>query len=278
MATPITLKKFQELHPFPEQVGIKSLYRFSKLTTDNLHHFQHLLIEQKLHQTPPDQLNDPFECKPDYILERTESEINQVRDHFVKIAMESRQSPQRIKEIIDQVSTDPSSAEKIIRDASIIGFKHLRICCFTTNKSNLLLWSHYADSHKGVCVEFDATKPPISLAFKVHYSNKYPKAIYPPPSNQRVFVPALTKSKEWEYEDEFRTIFREDIDNPKIDGKSLILNGDEILNVYLGAEIDTQLKEELLSIILKSSFSPKIWVSNLSESSFSLSFSEYIEE
>jgi hypothetical protein len=45
-----------------------------------------------------------------------------------------------------------------------------------------------------------------------------------------------------------------------------------------GGEIDIQLKEELLSIISKSSFSPKIWVSNLSESSFSLSFSEYIEE
>ena len=87
MATPITLKKFQELHPFPEQVGIKSLYRFSKLTTDNLHHFQHLLIEQKLHHTTPDQFNDPFECKPHYILKRTKSEIKQIRDHLVKRAL-----------------------------------------------------------------------------------------------------------------------------------------------------------------------------------------------
>jgi hypothetical protein len=142
---------------------------------------------------------------------------------------------------------------------------------------NLLLWSHYADSHKGVCVEFDATKLPIS-AFKVHYDNKYPEAIYPNPPDQRAFFPALRKSKEWKYEDEFRTIFLDYLDVPKNDGESLILNGDEILNVYLGAEIDIQLKEKLLSIISKSSFSPKIWVSNLSESSFSLSFSEYIEE
>ncbi len=30
----------------------------------------------------------------------------------------------------------------------------VRILCLSGNKDNLLMWSHYADSHKGFCVEF----------------------------------------------------------------------------------------------------------------------------
>jgi hypothetical protein len=168
MSAPISLEEFQKLYPWPEQVGVKSLYRFSRLENDNLHHFQHLFIEQKLYHTTPDQFNDPFECKPHYILEPTESEIKLIRKHLISVVLEKGSSPEQVKKII-KLSTDPSFLEKTIRHAGTEVFKKLRICCFTTNKKNLLLWAHYADSHKGVCVEFDATKLPISYAFKVHY-------------------------------------------------------------------------------------------------------------
>jgi hypothetical protein len=33
-----------------------------------------------------------------------------------------------------------------------------KICCFSTDECNYLLWSHYANKHTGVCVEFDFKK------------------------------------------------------------------------------------------------------------------------
>lgn len=27
-------------------------------------------------------------------------------------------------------------------------------CSFSTNPKNLLMWSHYADEHKGLCIEY----------------------------------------------------------------------------------------------------------------------------
>jgi hypothetical protein len=29
------------------------------------------------------------------------------------------------------------------------------IYCVSTNYDDVLMWSHYADSHKGICLEFD---------------------------------------------------------------------------------------------------------------------------
>ena len=39
----------------------------------------------------------------------------------------------------------------------------LKICCFSEVDDNILMWSHYADSHKGLCLEFDTKKIPDTI-------------------------------------------------------------------------------------------------------------------
>jgi hypothetical protein len=34
----------------------------------------------------------------------------------------------------------------------------LCVCCFSKNMSEILMWSHYANNHKGVCLEFEEHK------------------------------------------------------------------------------------------------------------------------
>jgi len=43
------------------------------------------------------------------------------------------------------------------------------LLCFSGNWTSPLLWGHYADSHKGICIGFDLSK---DRAHKVHYMNK----------------------------------------------------------------------------------------------------------
>lgn len=160
---------------------------------------------------------------------------------------------------------------KAIRKA----FSELRICCFTEGKENLLLWSHYANSHKGFCVEYDATIPPFSYAYKVQYKNEYPEVLYPRPTDAAAFTPALVKSKIWNYEKEFRIIFTPEVDiQPPNDGKSLLLAGHEMKNIYLGSEIQNKEKDTLLKLVERSKFNPRIWETKISESSFSLEFTQ----
>lgn len=97
----------------------------------------------------------------------------------------------------------PNNLNKLVSDSKDDLFNYLRICCFAHNNKNLLLWAHYAASHKGFCVEFDAATVPIMMAHKVNYTNKRPQWKVPVPPGKLFFSTFLVKSKDWEYEDEY---------------------------------------------------------------------------
>jgi hypothetical protein len=168
----------------------------------------------------------------------------------------------------------PEFIKETIYNSIRKAFGELRLCSFTTNKENLLFWSHYADSHKGFCVEYGASKKPISYAFKVRYKNEYPEVFYPNPLDDlQGFGPALTKSSSWEYEEEYRTIFVHDApQQPENDGVSLILNSDVMKNVYFGSNMDDENKKFIIELIGEGPFNPGIWDVSLSSSSFELVF------
>jgi len=74
------------------------------------------------------------------------------------------------------------------------------ILCFSESWRNPVLWSHYADRHKGLCLEFEI---PITELGKVEYRDSrlpLPKKI------DETFMQRLlyTKFKHWEYEQEYR--------------------------------------------------------------------------
>jgi len=102
----------------------------------------------------------------------------------------------------------------------------IRICCFSrvySGPKSFLMWSHYADSHRGACLEFDTKKlyekmsglatnaispdNPISYTFpfKVRYIRKLPK--FNAQEDDDFFKWIVSKSKIWKYEDEVRMFY-----------------------------------------------------------------------
>src|SRR5262249_27847691 len=49
-----------------------------------------------------------------------------------------------------------------------------RIYCLSEKPDVPLLWAHYASSHTGICLEFDARRSPFTAAKKVGYVSAYP--------------------------------------------------------------------------------------------------------
>ena len=84
--------------------------------------------------------------------------------------------------------------------------------CVTTEADNNLMWSHYAHSHKGFCIEFDATKMKAKkVTYKDEISSLYImdsiKSVvgYPPTNYEEKVMEAFNKKlKEWAYEEEYR--------------------------------------------------------------------------
>lgn len=98
-------------------------------------------------------------------------------------------------------TTDPRIAHAVT--TSVAEFKRsIGLLCFSKNWDNLLLWSHYATSHTGLCLGFDI---PDHSSLDVHYQPNLLKI-----SNVKDIGPDLayrllsTKHESWKYEQEVR--------------------------------------------------------------------------
>ena len=101
----------------------------------------------------------------------------------------------------------------------------IKVSCLTTHNDNTLMWSHYADKHQGICIEYDISniykrKEVIFKKIKYHTKmNRYNSFTSNDDLTIRNFVldeyteinyiieSFTIKSKEWEYEDEYRILF-----------------------------------------------------------------------
>lgn len=93
--------------------------------------------------------------------------------------------------------------------------KHMEICCYSKENDNLLMWAHYADSHRGICLEYEVDENIYNRSFfEVCYSKKQPilKKIRKDKNGMLKISYAseakilLTKSVDWEYEKEIRVL------------------------------------------------------------------------
>ncbi len=124
-----------------------------------------------------------------------------------------------------------------------------KLLCFTTNYDNLLMWSHYANSHKGICIQFNMKNYPIDLQgprlLKVNY-NDYKDRLEITTKDFvldhikfmiRVEENKYTKEKKWKYEDEWRLIFN--FNPEKLSKNSILHVSPEIVkNIFLGRKVN----------------------------------------
>jgi hypothetical protein len=85
----------------------------------------------------------------------------------------------------------------------------LRVCCFSEYNDSILMWSHYADNHKGFCIEYDLQNEdnlrPFLLPI-IYSSELFSIQIFEELSSVKKIGSTLIKSKEWEYESEWRLV------------------------------------------------------------------------
>jgi len=143
--------------------------------------------------------------------------------------------------------------------------------CFSKRYDSTLMWSHYADKHRGVCIEFErpdnfsdvkykSVREPFDLigvtkrclaymlaGNEINYSDLH--------LINKISSPLLTKSEDWEYEQEVRCIFTsftslEELEMLDFD-KYLYFMPTMIRKVYLGVNMPEEDKTEIERICKK---------------------------
>ena len=93
-------------------------------------------------------------------------------------------------------------------------FDEVKISCFTLCKDNLPMWTHYANQHKGVCIEYETSRITNNffrrVLFPVNYTTNMinPFRIFLENHSIEEFIisSCITKHYTWKYEDEWRFV------------------------------------------------------------------------
>lgn len=172
------------------------LYRYRELD-DN---FNGIIEQNSMWFSSPVNFNDPFDCKVN--LENDYNE-NQIKEFLI-----NHQNYTEFKTDLVINHLEKEGFIEILNRTIIENIKSKYICCFAKSKEDLLMWSHYSKGHTGVCLKFDLLEDLDFFTFiqKVNYSNDYPKIDYLKDSKNALSKILGTKSKHWEYEQEYRVI------------------------------------------------------------------------
>lgn len=132
----------------------------------------------------------------------------------------------------------------------------VKISCFSEIVDSMLMWSHYADSHKGICIEYNyGSLEPGDLRRKLLYPVIYSEELFDATTlltDQKINAPliallaAIHKSPHWSYEKEWRLIIPGGI----IQDDSLF-SAAPVSAIYLGTRISDGDKELIRGVAAK---------------------------
>lgn len=187
------------------------VYKY-RIWNDKFH--KKLLTKNEIYFASADQFNDPFDTKLPF---RYKNEDLTPENLFQKLYITAKEmhpelSEQEIHKMcyerqysgsFDNGQYWKDEYERIKNRLN----DEFGILSLAERKDNILMWSHYSDSHKGFCVGldinllFDSIKGMIS---RVKYSNDFPLLeLFGDPSKTMIEL-LTTKSKLWKYEKEIR--------------------------------------------------------------------------
>jgi hypothetical protein len=190
---------------------------FNPSGEENLH-TRKMVIEGEIYFANPLDFNDPFDCPTYASLKGRDDDV---------LAVLEQMSKQRFPEMSD-VDVRADARKRLLRyqqdsdfqrefEAQTLSDHHASrgVFCLSEECVSIPMWAHYADQHRGICLEFDLRR--IQQAFPPTSKVKYPPAVNAYNamdtflSSDEVAVMSLsqsflTKAPEWEYEQEWRII------------------------------------------------------------------------
>jgi len=240
-----------------------------------------VLANRMMRFTQPGALNDPFEFKPhiaglatesqfeDILKNTLPSEVNKIHQ---KLSPEEKQK-HPLESLANLASRGlesqlPEIHQAVASLASVINKRlgdeienRIGLLSLTETPDNLLMWSHYAQSHTGFVVGFNGShrwfndrrgpKDEFMHARQVLYSRRRPDRPLAEQDGTSMF---LTKSDHWSYEREWRVLRPLENASKTIDADPFGIHlfefpSDAVTDVIVGSRIDDATRSEIAALI-----------------------------
>lgn len=228
-----------------------------------------ILTKGELWFAEPNTFNDPFDCKMEYEINNERQLLEKICIRYGKPKLTSNLSDEKLHEILLEAINNEKTP--------------LRVLSLSEDELNILMWSHYANNHKGFCIGFMTHKYENINCIKieegqirykndvgngkdllplipVYYSDNMPKERDLTLSSDDLksienFV--TWKSSLWSYEKEQRILLWNDVLLKQ--NAPIKINKSEIVEIILGVRMPKILKDNIINIASKYEVKPKIY-------------------
>jgi hypothetical protein len=242
------------------------------------------LEESKLWFSSADRFNDPYDSTIQFDYSTVDRKTvfkwglhNIKRDNpHLSIIEQMKLTEENINRNI----LDPVELERSIDGNKQQTLKKFGICSLTSDSKNLLMWSHYADCHKGFCFGIDtkkllsiqnyyATKKEILTLYRMDYRSDIPnynffESMLENYGEKYISHLLLVKSEEWKYEKEYRLSI---LGHTNV---ALPIFKEAIVEIYLGCKIKDDNRDAILNTLDDIKSPAKVYQLHKSEIKFEL--------
>lgn len=208
-----------------------------------------ILKKNILHFSNPIDFNDPFDSMLPVIFDEKYRNSQQFYRDFLEVDNFLGKTHYSLEEI-EAISMDRFlNPHKVRYDTAVMTesirrstTENVRISCFTTRKDNMLMWSHYADQHKGICIGFRTIlmqDDKLVMFAKMQYAKHFPKL-----TQLRRSRTLFVKSADWKYEHEYRIL--------NVDAHSQISYPKQaVCEVVIGYKMPDRIRKSLMAFLQK---------------------------
>lgn len=192
-----------------------------------------------------------------------------------------------IRPAAEQAAARMTEAVADLNETLLRQFSNSRVFCVTEKRNNVVMWSHYADEHRGVVFQLgcvpqidsrllaaqpvtyskDFTTLPSAVEFARHLTG-----IEPFDMVELAWKIVFTKHEDWAYEKEWRLHFPM-LDSPPGDGYSLVPEPFEVFQeVYLGCRCPDHHRRLIKEALAANLPQVKVFQARQSQKTFDLDF------
>ena len=231
----------QELQKVNRRIPTK-LYRYCSLNEYSLHN----LLSNELTGNSPEVFNDLY----DATIHRNSSQFVRKRfDDLNQMSKELEFDPIEMPE--ENIIHIENNTKKSDRFYMRYMTEPFRIVSLSESNNSILMWSHYADMNRGICIEYDFSHDPRyqKTIFPILYlDNPIDMSFLKVEKSENelmnsILLSAIAKYKIWSYEKEWRYLFYM-ITPKKFPERILLINMPTPTAIYLGRNFINKWEKE----------------------------------
>src|ERR1017187_329445 len=161
------------------------LYRYVGVSGDRMEWLRQALLESRLYFTPPSNFNDPLDCRVPLSFDASSLKT---KHHWRQVAKNDfsgepvRHRKEEIQGMVRLSQTESGRnelTERVYKALDTVG-----ILSLSKREANMLMWSYYAEGHKGVAIRFNMAPehllviPARFMPVELKYCTQFPRINY----------------------------------------------------------------------------------------------------